>query len=338
MMRRLSRWVVYFWVAFASAILYSNVVHSLPSAPSQSTNLPVHISTSHTDAIAPLHVTIAGDPADVYLPTNSDANTRANALPIALMLPGALVNRTYYSQFANAIAQHGFAVVVPTHERSIPESGLSGELAEASQIPAALAFLERENANSNSPLYQKLDLSRMALLGHSYGGAVGLQAIANSCTYPFCTPPFSRPDAVKVGVFYGVNTQNPTTGEFSPTANNHIPVALVQGSLDGVAIPDEAIATYNLIQTPPKALITIEGSNHYGITNLNNPPGAMPDSRVPTLEQSRGVETIAQWTAYFLRAHLYQDSDALRQIYRNGRRANRRHRPASSVTIISVLE
>jgi len=148
---------------------------------------------------------------------------------------------------------------------------------------------------------------------------VGLQAIANVCIYPFCSPPFARPDEVRVGVFYGVNSQDPTTGKFSPTANQKIPVALVQGSLDGVATPAEAIATYKLVETPPKALITIAGANHYGITNLNNPPGAVPDRNAPTLDQAKGIETIAQWTAYFLRSHLYQDKKALQQVYGSDR-------------------
>lgn len=121
------------------------------------------------------------------------------------------------------------------------------------------------------------------------------------------------------------------TGTYAPTANDRIPVALVQGSLDGIATPEEAIATFDLIQTPPRALITIEGTNHYGITDRNNPPGAMPDPSTPSLEQSQGIETIAQWTATFLRAHLYEDAAARQQIYGN-------RRPGSSVSITSVLE
>jgi len=339
-MGRKLRWLVYFGLALVSAICASRITHSLPTSISQSLNQPdaVNVGSPATfdfavpTGITTLPVTIAGDPADLYLPTLPDTPASATPpMPVALMLPGALVNRTYYSQFARSVARHGFAVVVPTHERSLPEFNVSGELAEASQIPATLAFLEQENANPLSPLYQRLDPSRMALLGHSHGGAVGLSAIANLCTFPFCTPPFSRPDAVVAGIFYGVNSQNPTTGEFRPTANQTIPVALVQGSLDGVATPEEAIATYDRIETPPKALITIEGANHYGITNVNNPSGAFPDASAPTLEQLQGVEAIAQWTASFLRAHLYDDDAARERIYGSDR-------PTSLVTVTSVLQ
>lgn len=337
-MRKLPRSMVCFCLTLASLIWYSRVAHPLPTPPLQQANLPNSIATPPTPAIAVLQVTIANDPADLYLPMLRSVNARANALPIALMLPGALVDRAYYSQFASAVARYGFAVVVPSHKRSIPEFKVSGELSEVSQVTTTLSFLEQENANPKSPLYQKLNPSRMALLGHSHGGFVGLQAIANVCTPPFCFLPFSRPDAVTVGVFYGVNNRNPRTGKYSPTPNDNIPIALVQGSLDGVATPERAIATYDLIQTPPKALITIKGSNHFGITNINNPPGARPDRSSPTLEQAQGVQTIAQWTAYFLRAHLYQDLAAYKRIYGSADGANRKHHPDPLVTITSVAK
>jgi len=43
------------------------------------------------------------------------------------------------------------------------------------------------------------------------------------------------------------------------------------------------------------------------------------------------VDKIAQWTAKFLRAHLYNDRSALQQIYQ-------RDRPKNGVTITSVLK
>ncbi|HIK16836.1 MAG TPA: alpha/beta hydrolase [Leptolyngbyaceae cyanobacterium M33_DOE_097] len=327
----------FFWLILISLVVCSSVVNSLPIAHFQLSDLPN--TRALQSAEITLQVQIADDPADIYLPKASAVHAAKQGLPVALLLPGALVDRAYYSEFARAVARYGFAVVVPTHHRSLPEFGLSGELSEAAQITETLAFVKQANANSKSPLYRRLDPARMALLGHSHGGFVGLQAIANVCVYPFCTAPFTRPDEVLVGVFYGVNSQDPTTGQFSPTANSKIPVALVQGSLDGVATPAEAIATYKLIQTPPKALITIAGANHYGITNLNNPPGAVPDRSPPTLDQAKGIETIAQWTAYFLQAHLDQDKKALQRIYGSDSRSETlRDRPTSLVSITSVLK
>ncbi len=73
--------------------------------------------------------TISGDPADIYIPLPNHDGETVSSLPIALMLPGALVERSQYSESASIVARYGFAVVVPSHERSLPEFNVSGELA-----------------------------------------------------------------------------------------------------------------------------------------------------------------------------------------------------------------
>ncbi|WP_424103554.1 hypothetical protein [Moorena producens] len=156
---------------------------------------------------------------------------------------------------------------------------------EASQINSIFDFIITESENYNSQLAGIVDTEKLGLLGHSQGGAVGLTAIEGSCIFPLCLNDFSRPEALMAAAFYGTNRFDPFLMEFVPTANDGIPVALVQGSLDGVATPKEALATFELIQDFPKALITVAGANHFGITNVNNPPGARPDFSNPTLAQ-----------------------------------------------------
>lgn len=264
-----------------------------------------------------ISTTIANQPADIYFPQRQDDPSIA-PLPIALMLPGALVDRSHYSDFASMVARYGFVVVVPTHVRSFPKLGISGQLSEASEINTVLTFMQSENSNPRSPLSGKVDTEKLALLGHSHGGAVGLMAIANVCEFPFCLGKFTRPKQVVAGVFYGVNTYNPTKKQFSPVPNSGIPVALIEGSRDGVSTPEETRQTYDLIQTPPKALITIEGSNHFGITNLNNPLGAKPDPSQPTRKQTEGMAAITQWSGLFLRAHVLKDAEAWNYVYQTG--------------------
>lgn len=260
-------------------------------------------------------VQIDGSPADVYLP-RGQADESPAQLPVALLLPGALVDRAHYSEFAEIVAQYGFVVIVPSRERSLPEFGISGQLAESSQITAVLDYVEVAATDPLSPLEGKVNPNKLALLGHSHGGAVGLLAIADTCIEPFfCVGSFTRPPEVVAGVFYGVNTYNPETASYMPTPNAGIPVALVQGTQDGVATLEEATQTFALIDSPPKALITVEGANHFGITNQNNPEGARPDASVPTIEQTQSIETIARWTGHFLRAHVLGDTEALEQIY-----------------------
>jgi hypothetical protein len=59
----------------------------------------------------------------------------------------------------------------------------------------------------------------------------------------------------------------------------------------------------------------IEGANHYGICDENNPPGAIPDPTPPTLEQEEAVARVARWTGFWLRARLRNDPIAKVWLY-----------------------
>ncbi len=124
----------------------------------------------------------------------------------------------------------------------------------------------------------------------------------------------SRPNELKGGAFYGTNFLI-GTGQVSAIDNDGIPIALVQGNLDGVATPDNALRTYSQIQDPPKAFITVNGANHYGITNEDN---LIRESIRPTLEQSVATETIARWSALFLRGTVLNDTEALNYVFNTG--------------------
>ncbi|ARV61024.1 alpha/beta hydrolase [Nostocales cyanobacterium HT-58-2] len=257
------------------------------------------------------------DPADIYFPIASKKNISTQKFPIALLLPGALVDKSQYSKFASIVASYGFVVIVPNHIRSLPASGLKRLLPDTSQVNNVFAYMVKENSNSASPIFGTLNIHKLVLLGHSAGGASGIAAINNSCIAPYCEGEFQRPKEIVAGVFYGTNFRD-RTRKFLPTKNNGIPLALVQGSQDGVALPERAKKTYELIQDPPKALITIAGANHFGITNVNHPPGAKPDPLNPTLEQDKAIETIARWSALFLRAYTLNDRTAFDYIHTKG--------------------
>jgi len=72
--------------------------------------------------------------------------------------------------------------------------------------------------------------------------------------------------------------------------NENIPVALVQGSLDGVGTPDEADAAIKVLDRPSE-LIPIPGANHCDITDVNNPQALSGFSS--TSHSAGGVQLIA---------------------------------------------
>lgn len=275
---------------------------------------PTFAKTDHLTTI------IDRDPTDIYFPTPLDINFHRDLLPIALLLQGANVDKSNYSLFANILARYGFIVVVPNHLRKFPPIPVLGKdilLPDQHQIINVLEHMDVENSDISSPLFHSIALDKLVLIGHSMGGLAGLNAIQNDCSFPLCVGRFSRPEALVGGVFYGTNLKGHFSRNIRLIANAGIPTALIQGTLDGETKLKDTEITYQHIQDFPKALITIAGANHYGITNTNNPvnPLGMPliqaDPIAPTLEQEKAIESIARYSALFLQAYVMHDQGAL---------------------------
>ncbi|MEG3858585.1 ScyD/ScyE family protein [Microcoleus sp. herbarium12] len=258
-----------------------------------------------------------GDPADVYYPVLP--NSTPDQLPIALMLQGALVDKADYSNYAEAVASYGFVVVVPNNQRTLAAPNgqtVTGLLSEQGQVNDVLDWMKVEDADPTSPIFEIADTETLGLLGHSFGGSVGLGATQDEVCIPgICSEDYTIPPELQAGIFYGTSFRNQQTGEFLPIDNEGIAVGLIQGSLDGVALPLNSQTTYDYILNPPKVSVTVEGANHYGITNEDNPDR---EPNRPTLDQATATETIGRWSGLFLRSHLLHDRGAFNYIYSTG--------------------
>jgi dienelactone hydrolase len=249
----------------------------------------------------------AGDPADIYYPDPPDLRTFGYSFPVVLLLQGAKVARGFYGGVATGVAAYGFIVVVPDHmSNNIGGPGLYAELGE---IAAAGAQMKIEAMSEAAPVRGVVDTTRMALMGHSYGGASGLSGMASLCfpPIPLCT--FQRPPELAAGAFYGTNLAAPVLG-VPALDTGALPVLLVQGDRDGKALPADALKTYDQIQTRPKAILTLLGANHYGVTDADNPAGADPEVNAQTLDHAVGVASTARWIGVFLAAFLQGDGAA----------------------------
>lgn len=260
--------------------------------------LPAAPAAADEDAPIAFSTTVNGDPADVYAPAPS--GIRAD-LPVALLLQGANVGRSAYAEYARAVAGYGFVVVVPDHHRVI--FGQPGLFAEGAQASWTVAWARNEDARSASPLRGRIDTGSLLLIGHSFGGAAALTLTTGVCAPPFCTTPTGAPAELKGAALFGTNN-TPPGGSGNPPVANTVPVALVQGTADGVAAPAAAEGTYDAIQAPPKMLVSVTGANHYGITDTQNPAGAAPDPSAQTVSQETSVKASARWSAMFLRTVL----------------------------------
>ena len=270
-------------------------------------------------------ITTSGDPADLYFPVSLRPNTEINSLPVALFLQGANVDKSNYSSFASVVASYGFAVVVPNNLRTIaappPAPSVTGFFPELAQVNEVFDYVRDPEV---SPIADLLAPDKLVLLGHSFGGAVGLSALQGFCPFPFCPfGEFDRPEQLVGAAFFGTSfkpSSNIGGGPVPLIDNVDIPTALILGSNDGIALPADTEETFEQIQDPPKALITVEDINHFGITNNNaatNPPDTpaevppiVPEPNSQTLSQEVALDTIATWSSLFLRATVLEDKAA----------------------------
>jgi hypothetical protein len=163
-------------------------------------------------------------------------------------------------------------------------------------------------------LYSQI-LVKLGLLGHSFGGYAGLAAIQNICDPAVCSGDYTRPTELKAGIFYGTNFQSPpNSGTFPTIDNQDIPIGLIAGTLDAISDLGKAASTYVKIQDSPKALIAVEGANHYSITNADNPR----EPNRPVLDQATAIEVLGRWSGLFLRSHLLGDRGAFNYVYNTG--------------------
>ena len=296
------------------------------------------------DDIEVIETTIpnTGDAIDIYIPEYID-----NKLPIAILLPGANVDKSNYSIYAETVSSYGFAVVVPNNIRTIdlpdPAPDITGNLAELSQINEVFDYLR----TPESPIDDAIDPDTLALLGHSFGGAAGLYALQGGSNIP--NDPFGefeRPEELAGGIFFGTDLR-PSLGNGQPSPpvplidNNDLPTGLVLGDNDGISDPAETRETYDQIEDPPKALIAVEGTNHFGITNDNNPlnppttpeavPAIVPDPNPQEIPQAIAIDTIATWSALFLRATVLEDASAYDFVFGTGDELD------SNVSVINEL-
>ncbi|GAA0941735.1 alpha/beta hydrolase family protein [Actinocorallia libanotica] len=238
---------------------------------------------------------VGGDPADVYYPSAITERT-----PVALMLQGAQVGRAHYSAYARAVAAYGFIVVVPDHRRLLFfDDDFYPEQKQAAQT---VAWMKAEDDRDGSPLEDRVKTTRLVLLGHSFGGAAGLSVVGEKCVFPFCTGlTYTMPTQVKAASLFGTNNKDYLTGAFA-TVDLQVPTQLVQGVQDGVALPADAETTYTKLTNDPKQIVRVSGTNHYGITDTQNPAGADPETGAQSLPQAQSIEIAARWAARFLLA------------------------------------
>ena len=252
-----------------------------------------------------------GDQADVYHPTYG----HADEYPVIAFLQGALTDKSFYSGFAKDLAGQGYVVVVANHFQLLgppPAQLFTSELV----VNAVQASMTAADADPASPVYQIVDTNNLGVSGHSFGGVAALYSVQGTCQPPFCFGPFyTRPPQLHAAAVYGTNTFAPPPAPpvLLDVNTSAAPVALLQGSVDGNALPSRAVATFGILETP-KSLISFDGLNHWGIADQQNPPGTQPDLSPQTRPQEWGIDKTAKWAGIWFDAYLKGDKGALKKL------------------------
>jgi len=110
---------------------------------------------------------------DLYYPSADGSSVAPAGAPYAALVfaRGFLSFPANYSGFGTHLASWGYIVAIPdfpSEDRQV----------RASDVQHLLSYLEAENANSGSPFYQRIDVGRFGLTGHSAGGLSSMIAAA----------------------------------------------------------------------------------------------------------------------------------------------------------------
>lgn len=249
---------------------------------------------------------VRGDQADVYYPVPTRPGN-----PVIAFLQGGLTDKSAYAGFARALACSGYVVVIPNHYVTLNPAAGPQLFASQQMINDVHATMVLSNANPVSPVYGLVDTEKLGVSGHSFGGAAALFAVDGRCQFPFCFGFYARPPQLKAAAVYGVNTfVGPAPIDVNTAA---VPSALIQGSLDGRATMARAQATFAIMEKT-KAFITIDGLNHWGIADVQNPPGNPPDPNAQTRPYEWGIAKTAKYARLVFDAYLKGDAGALRQL------------------------
>ena len=116
------------------------------------------------------------DAHTIFVPQDLSVFGKKNALPVLVWGNGACYNSPFeHYKFLNEIASHGYIVVATGY---MPQEGerYQGPMSTTEQQLEAMDWVIAQNADKNSPYYNKIDVKNICVAGMSCGG---LQTLFN---------------------------------------------------------------------------------------------------------------------------------------------------------------
>jgi predicted dienelactone hydrolase len=282
--------------------------------------------------------------ADLYLPVAGQSlAARSRQIPVVVISHGLGSNLTTFQYLAEHLASHGFAVAMPEHTGSNTKqmqalvSGLAAEAATPSEFvdrPLDVKFLLDELQRRS---LGNLDLTRVGMLGQSFGGYTSLvlagapinfPRIEESCTTEQQVNTFNislllqcRAGTLPKKDYKLADSRiaaavaiNPITSVVLGEAGLRqvqVPTMMVTGNADTVApaLPEQ-IVPFSWLGSRDRYLVQVDRSTHFsflGEEEKGNDPLPVPAEIMgPTPEVTR--QYMRALTVAFFRTHLLNQS------------------------------
>jgi dienelactone hydrolase len=242
---------------------------------------------------------LAGDTSlpthTLYRPRDLSPFGASNRLPIVAWANGACRNNSgEYRNFLSEIASHGFLVVAigPAAHSLVLGSGAPGGGTEASQLLDGVAWAIAQNAVVEGEYHDRIAVDRVALMGHSCGGAQALDVsrdprvtttvLWNSGLFrePRSAPPAASPAPAGAAPPRAPSSMVTMTKE--RLRELHGPVAYFVGGTSDVAY-ENAVDDFERIDHVP-VLFASQDVGHYPATFRNPHGGAYGTAAVAWLK------------------------------------------------------
>jgi hypothetical protein len=260
--------------------------------------------------VDPRDVAKANVKVDVYQCKSGNLANQP-AQPLVVFAAGGGVPKDAYGSFAEGLSADGYIVAVIEHPVKFSPFAPAQNFVNAADFQNTIAYAEAQSASG----LWNVDLTKIVLMGHSFGSGTILNALNQVCGFPFCQDPnVPFPSGVTVplhpgvvlGVAYGASL-NDRSGGFSSLKNvGGIPYGIINGAGDinyflQLAGENLTQGTFNRLN-PTKIIATINNLDHFSISEINTSPNR--GDVLSTLPRAVQIAHVVDAMSYFLKQSL----------------------------------